>query len=113
MFSDLFHIVADYGLAVPPEIAAVFRALATMEGTLTQLDPGFDIVAEARRFGEEQLAAQLSPEVIRKTAADELVTLMPMLRRLPRRIDRIGGALEDRRLTFSVRVLADPPTGGT
>jgi len=108
MFAGLFRIVADYGLAVPPEIAAVFRALATMEGTLTQLAPGFDIVAEARRFGEKQLTAQLSSEVIRKTAADELVTLMPMLRRLPRRIDRIGGALEDGRLTVSVRLLADP-----
>jgi len=108
MFAGLFRIVADYGLAVPPEIAAVFRALATMEGTLTQLAPGFDIVAEARRFGEKQLTAQLSSEVIRKTAADELVTLMPMLRRLPRRIDRIGDALEDGRLTVSVRLLADP-----
>jgi ubiquinone biosynthesis protein len=45
MFTDLFRIVSDHGLAVPPEIAAVFRALATMEGTLTQLAPGFDIVA--------------------------------------------------------------------
>ncbi|HEY7263603.1 MAG TPA: AarF/UbiB family protein [Trebonia sp.] len=108
MFTGLFRIVADYGLAVPPEIAAVFRALATVEGTLTQLAPGFDIVAEARRFGDQQLAAQLSPDVIRKTAADELVTLVPMLRRLPRRIDRIGGALEDGRLTVSVRLLADP-----
>jgi len=108
MFTHMFRIVADYGLAVPPEIATVFRALATMEGTLTQLAPGFNIVAEARRFGENQLTAQLSPDVIRKTAADELVTLMPMLRRLPRRIDRIGGALEDGRLTVSVRLLADP-----
>jgi ubiquinone biosynthesis protein len=108
MFTSLFRIVADYGLAVPPEIAAVFRALATVEGTLTQLAPGFDIVAEARRFGEQQLAAQLSPDVIKKTAADELVTLMPMLRRLPRRIDRISDALEDGRLTVSVRLLADP-----
>ena len=40
MFTDLFRIVTDYGLAVLPEIAAVFRALATMEGTLTQLAPG-------------------------------------------------------------------------
>src|SRR5215831_9276817 len=55
MFTGLFRIVADYGLAVPPEIAAVFRALATVEGTLAQLVPGFDIVAEARRFGENQL----------------------------------------------------------
>ena len=108
MFTGLFRIVADYGLAVPPEIAAVFRALATMEGTLSQLAPGFDIVSEARRFGENQLAAQLSPDVIKKTAADEWATLMPMLRRLPRRIDRISGALEDGRLTVSVRILANP-----
>jgi ubiquinone biosynthesis protein len=107
MFTDLFRIVADYGLAVPPEIAAVFRALATMEGTLTQLAPGFDIVTEARHFGGQQLAAQLSPEAIRKTAADDLTALVPMLRRLPRRIDRIGGALEAGRLTVSVRLLAD------
>jgi ubiquinone biosynthesis protein len=107
MFADLLRIVADYGLAVPPEIAAAFRSLATMEGTLTQLAPGFDIVAEARRFGGEQLAELLSPEAIRKTAADELAALVPMLRRLPRRIDRIGGALEEGRLTVSVRLLAD------
>jgi len=108
MFTDLFRLVADYGLAVPAEIAAVFRALATVEGTLTQVAPGFDIVAEARRFGGEQFAAQLRPEAIRKTAADELAALMPLLRRLPRRVDRIGGALEAGRLTVSVRLLADP-----
>jgi ubiquinone biosynthesis protein len=107
MFTDLFRIVTDFGLSVPAEIAAVFRALATMEGTLTQLALGFDIVDEARRFGGEQLAAQLSPEAIRKTATDELAALVPLLRRLPRRVDRIGGALEDGRLTLSVRLLAD------
>ncbi|MGH3245527.1 MAG: AarF/ABC1/UbiB kinase family protein, partial [Trebonia sp.] len=108
MFTDLFRIVTDFGLSVPAEIAAVFRVLATMEGTLTQLAPGFDIVDEARRFGGQQLAAQLTPEAIRKTAADELAALVPLLRRFPRRIDRIGGALEDGRLTLSVRLLADP-----
>jgi ubiquinone biosynthesis protein len=107
VFSDLFRIVSDFGLTVPAEIAAVFRALATIEGTLTQLAPGFDLVQEARRFGGQQLAAQLSPEAVRKTAADELAALVPLLRRLPRRIDRIGGALQDGRLTVSVRLLAD------
>ena len=107
MFTDLFRIVADHGLAVPPEIAAVFRALATMEGTLTQLAPGFDIVAEARRFAAGQLAEQFSPDTLRKTAIDELAALLPMLRRLPRRLDRIGGALETGRLSVNVRLLAD------
>ena len=107
MFTDLFRIVADYGLAVPPEIAAVFRALATMEGALTQLAPGFDVVAEARRFASEQLADQLSPDTLRKTALDELVAIMPMLRRLPRRIDRIGASLETGRLSVNVRLFAN------
>ena len=107
MFTDLFRIVSDHGLAVPPEIAAVFRALATMEGTLTQLAPGFDIVAEARRFAGQQLAGQFRPDTLRTTAADELVALLPLLRRLPRRIDRIGGALEAGRLSVNVRLLAD------
>ena len=107
MFTDLFRIVADHGLAVPPEIAAVFRALATMEGTLTQLAPGFDIVTEARRFAGEQLAEQFSPDTLRQTAMAELVSLLPMLRRLPRRIDRIGAALETGRLSINVRHLAD------
>jgi ubiquinone biosynthesis protein len=40
MFSDLFRIVTDYGLSVPPEVAAVFRALGVLEGTLTRLAPG-------------------------------------------------------------------------
>jgi ubiquinone biosynthesis protein len=104
MFTDLFRIVSEHGLVVPSEIAAVFRALATMEGTLTTLSPGFDIVAEARRFA----AAQFSPDVLRKTAADELIALLPVLRRLPRRIDRLGGALEAGRLSINVRLLADP-----
>ena len=107
MFTDLFRIIADHGLAVPPEIAAVFRALATMEGTLTLLAPGFDIVAEARRFAAEQLAGQFSPDSLRRTAMDELTSLLPMLRRLPRRIDRIAGALEAGRLSVNVRHLAD------
>ena len=107
MFTDLFRIVSDHGLAIPPEIAAVFRALATMEGTLTQLAPGFDIVAEARRFAGQQLAEQFRPDTLRTTAADELVALLPLLRRLPRRIDRLGGALEAGRLSVNVRLLAD------
>jgi ubiquinone biosynthesis protein len=65
-------------------------------------------VDEARRFGGQQLAAQLSPEAIRETATGELAALLPLLRRLPRRLDRIGGALEDGRLTLGVRLLAHP-----
>jgi ubiquinone biosynthesis protein len=107
MFADLFRIIAEHELSVPPEIAGAFRALATIEGTLTQLAPGFDILTDAGRFTADYLAAQLSPAALRKTATDELISLVPMLRRLPRRLDRISGSLEHGRLSINVRLLAD------
>jgi ubiquinone biosynthesis protein len=108
MFSDLFRIVTDYGLSVPPEVAATFRALAVLEGTLSQLDPGFDLVAEARAFAAGQSPGQvLDPAAARQLATDELTTLLPMLRRLPRRLERIASAAEHGRLSVQVRLFAD------
>jgi len=106
MFADLFRIVAEHGLAVPPEIAAVFRSLGTLEGTLTSLAPDFDLIAEARSFAAGSFASQFRPEALQQTAADELTALLPMLRRLPRRLDRITAAVENGQLSVNVRLLA-------
>jgi ubiquinone biosynthesis protein len=107
MFSDLFRIVSEYGLAVPPEVAAVFRALATLEGTLDRLAPGFDLVAEARALAARYAAAQLEVASPRQAVGEELATLLPMLRRLPRRVERIASAAEHGRLSVHVRLFAD------
>jgi len=107
MFTDLFRLAARFELAVPPEIATVLRALATLEGTLSLLTPGIDIAGEARRYAADHVAGQLSPAGVPKTAAEELVALLPLLRRLPRRFDRITGALEQGRLSLNVRLFAD------
>ncbi|HEX7308163.1 ABC1 kinase family protein [Lentzea sp.] len=107
MFGDLFALVSRFGLSVPPEIAAVFRTLATLEGTLGVLSPGFNIVVESRAFAAEQISERLTPESVQRTMTEELQAVLPMLRRLPRRIDRITGAVEQGRLSMSVRLFAD------
>ncbi|MFB7321702.1 ABC1 kinase family protein [Streptomyces sp. NPDC056190] len=107
MFTELFQLVAAFRLAVPPEIAAVFRALATLEGTLVRLAPGFDILRASRSYASARLTEQLRPGGAGEQARAELVAALPVLRRLPRRIDRIGGALEEGRLGVNVRLFAD------
>jgi ubiquinone biosynthesis protein len=107
MFSGLFRIVSEYGLSVPPEVAAVFRALATLEGTLAQLAPRFDLIVEARSFAGRQGAERLDAGAARQAVADELAALLPMLRRLPRRLERIASAAEHGRLSVHVRLFAD------
>ncbi len=106
MFGEMFRVVARHELSVPPEFAAVFRALSTLEGGLTLLAPGFDIIAEAETFGRSQLR-ELRPGSLREAVTDEAMTLLPMLRRLPRRVDRITAALEGGRLSVGVRLFAD------
>jgi predicted unusual protein kinase regulating ubiquinone biosynthesis (AarF/ABC1/UbiB family) len=107
MFNDLFRIVTGYGLSVPPELAAVFRALATVEGTIAELAPDLDLVAESRSLAAGYLAEQAGPASLREAVTDELVVLLPMLRRLPRRLDRIAAAAEYGRLGLNVRLFAD------
>ncbi|WP_433418685.1 ABC1 kinase family protein [Microtetraspora malaysiensis] len=107
MFTNLFKIVTEYGLAVPPEVAAVFRALATLEGTLVALAPGFDLIEEARAFAGRHLAEQLNATSLKDEVTHELATLLPMLRRLPRRVERIASAAEHGRFSMNVRLLAD------
>ncbi|MEV4566775.1 AarF/UbiB family protein [Nonomuraea sp. NPDC049419] len=107
LFTDLFKIVSEYGLSIPPEVAAVFRALATLEGTLVRLSPGFNLIGEARAFAGRYLSEQVTPETIRESLTQELTALVPMLRRLPRRIERIASAAEHGRFSVNVRLLAD------
>jgi ubiquinone biosynthesis protein len=107
LFTGLFRIVAEFRLSVPPPIAAVFRAMATVEGTLSALAPDLDVITEARAFAAEQIGAGLHPESLRRTAINEVMALLPVLRRLPGRVDRLGAALEDGRLSVNVRLFSD------
>lgn len=107
LFGKLFTLVLDHGFAVPPQIAAAFRALAALEGTLRLLDPGFDVIAEARELGSEHLEQEFTPERLKTQLSRQALTLLPTLARLPRRVDRLADALEQGTLTARVRVLAD------
>jgi ubiquinone biosynthesis protein len=106
MFTDLFRLASRFELAIPAEIATVLRALGTLEGTLALLTPDIDITAEARQYADH-LVKQVSPKALPRTAAEDMAALLPVLRRLPRRFDRVTGALEQGRLGLNVRLFAD------
>ncbi|MGW5876901.1 ABC1 kinase family protein [Nocardiopsis terrae] len=108
MFTELLMLVTRFGLVLPAELAAVFRALATLEGTLVHLSPGFDTVAEAKRYAGARMSEQLGSGNLREMASAELIALLPTLRRLPRRLDRITDQLHKGRFTVQVRMFAHP-----
>jgi ubiquinone biosynthesis protein len=107
MFTTLFQLLLESGLVFPPVIAAVFRTMITLEGTLARLDRGFQIIEETQTIAASWLGEVLAPASLRDAATDELPGLLPVLRRLPRRLDRITTSLERGTLTTSVRLLAN------
>jgi ubiquinone biosynthesis protein len=103
MFTDLFRLLIDFHIAFPAPMAAVFRCLVTVEGTLALLAPGFQVVEEVRSVGTTWLLEAAAPD-LRRSAQEELIAALPTLRRLPRRMDRVTAALERGRLAGNLRL---------
>jgi len=108
LFTDLLNLVVRHGFRVPPQLAAVFRTLGALDGTLRILDPDIDFVAVARARGSELAQELTGPEAVKEQVEHQLSTLLPVLARLPRRISRISEQLEDGSLTVNVRSLGHP-----
>ena len=107
VINELIRILARFDLAIPPALAGAFRAIATVDGTLTSLAPGFDIVAEARTFAGAQIQERLSIGGIKETVQQELMDTLPLLRKMPRHLDQLVSSLQEGHLSVNVRLLAD------
>jgi ubiquinone biosynthesis protein len=106
ILNDLLAVVVRFGLALDPQLAGVFRALATLEGTLRLIDPTFNVIDEARQYAQARKLGLPRPEQLREDTLNDLLELLPMLRKIPRRLDRISGALERGELSLRIRPFA-------
>ena len=107
LFVALFALLFDFGLAFPPVIGGVFRALVTAQGTISLLDPDFQALDEARSIGAEWMQDSFGPTSLRRAATDEVLGILPLLQRLPRRLDRITAAIERNQFSANIRLFSD------
>ncbi|HZP30315.1 MAG TPA: AarF/ABC1/UbiB kinase family protein, partial [Acidimicrobiia bacterium] len=107
MFNDLLRLVYDYGINLPAELSTFFRALITLDGTLTILAPGYQTIEAVERIAREWLAARITPDSVSEMAREELLRLAPMLRRLPSQVDRMFAAAQRDGVRTRVSLFAD------
>jgi ubiquinone biosynthesis protein len=82
-FAELLRLAVRVGLPTTTELGAVFRAMATLCGTLEQLDPEFDMMAQAREAVCRDLRWHLGMESVR-----DLLALVPAMTRVPGQVLR-------------------------
>jgi ubiquinone biosynthesis protein len=107
LLDDLLRLLLDFGLAFDSELAGVFRAMITLEGTLRLLDPQFNLLDEAQRAAGDLLAERVVPDSLQAALGGELLGALPLLRRVPRHLDRLAIGLQRGTLVVHARPLAD------
>jgi ubiquinone biosynthesis protein len=80
-------MLADFDIHLPGDLVLLSRALVTLDGTLAVISPGRSIVAAALDLA----APSGEPPVVDTDTMirDELAAVLPRLRRLPDRVERI------------------------
>lgn len=95
--TQLSDVMYQFNFRLPPEYAMVIRALGSLEGTATVLDPEFKVVASAYPFIVGRLLADPDPEMreilrellirnngsIRWHRLERLVSVTPVLCYIP------------------------------
>jgi ubiquinone biosynthesis protein len=107
LFTDLLALLTRFDLTIDPQLAGMFRALATLEGTLRLLTADFDLIEEAKKAATGLGLGRPAPAAVASDLTDDLLELVPALRRLPRRLDQIGHLAERGELTLRIRLFAD------
>ena len=79
LLADLVEILVNKGLRLSPDLFLLVKALITIEGVATALDPQFDFSSHLQPFARELVQEHFNPERIKKhisTAAGEYSDLL-------------------------------------
>jgi ubiquinone biosynthesis protein len=90
MLTDMLRLLASFGIVLPPEFSTLFRTLATLEGTLITLSPGYLLIS-----------------TVKDGFQAEALSLLPLLRRAPRHAERIATIVERGDLQVRVSLLSE------
>jgi len=112
LFREVIDVLRRHRLALPAELALVFRTLGSLEGTLRHLVADYEMVERALERTPHFVRIAADPRGVLADAQVQLQVAGEQLRRLPRRIETIGASLEDGTFGVNLRMFRDPKERG-
>jgi ubiquinone biosynthesis protein len=105
--TDLLALTNRLRMKLPRSTTTMFRALATLAGTVEQLSPGYPLIDVIADVGGAEFRDRMLPGSVSELVQQEWAQLGPLLSRAPRHMDRIATLLEHGRLTTRLRLFTD------
>jgi ubiquinone biosynthesis protein len=98
LLSALIGILVDEGLRLPPDLFLLVKALITIEGVATGLDPAFDFAAHLEPFAQTLVRERYSPHRVRTNVTTVASDYAEVLQSFPADYYRVVDALSSGRL---------------
>lgn len=106
--TDLLRLTTELQLRLPASTTTMFRALATLAGTLEQLSPGYPLIEVVADIGGDEFRQRIAPDSLQEFVHQEWARLAPLISRAPRHFDRLASLAESGRLTTRLRLFSHP-----
>ena len=104
LLGDLTALMREHRLTLPSDLALLFKAAISLEGLGRMLDPGFDMVSEARPFLVQIGRQRRSPRALAKLGAKSLREAAALALNLPGELRRLLKAMNRGAITVHVDV---------
>jgi ubiquinone biosynthesis protein len=102
LVQNLFHLTRKHGLTLPADLSTVLKALSLMESLVCQLDPGHDILGQAKPFMQRVRIKQLGPRRFLRDWREFGGEAAAFLREMPLEIRRIMALVKEGRTRLLV-----------
>ncbi len=105
--TELLRLTTQLRIRLPAQASSMFRALATLAGTLEQISPGYPLIEQVAELGGTEMRERMAPASAGEFLQREWAQLGPLLRRAPRHLDRIATLVEHGGVTTRVRLFSE------
>jgi ubiquinone biosynthesis protein len=104
LLGDLTALMREHGLVLPSDLALLFKAAISLEGLGRMLDPGFDMISEARPFLEALVRRQHSPRRLLRAGSQGVREALLLAMQLPSDVRRLLRLAERGAITVHIDV---------
>ena len=106
VLDEFFQALRRHDLLCPPNIVLLIKAMGTIEGVATEVDPSFDMVAFTRPYIERLLKKRFSPRAVARRLRNVGVELIQLGESLPREISSLLRKTRRNRLRIQLDLVA-------
>jgi ubiquinone biosynthesis protein len=105
MLTDLVTILRQHQLRLPPDLSLLIKAFVSLEGMGHELDPDFNMAAEAVPLLQKTLRARYAPNAVLQRGWHGVKDMLSLLGGLPQDVSRLLRAAKRGRLEIHIDVL--------